>query len=47
MTKTTKELKNKDIELTDEELDNLNAQRDEMVEELKRRGVITNGEVVN
>jgi hypothetical protein len=40
-------LKNKDIELTDEELDNLNAQRDEMVEELKRRGVITNGEVVN
>jgi hypothetical protein len=40
-------LKNKDIELTDEELDELNAQRDEMVEELKRRGVITNGEVVN
>jgi len=40
-------LKNKDIELTDEELDNLNAQRDDMVEELKRRGVITNGEVVN
>ena len=39
-------LKNKDIELTDEELDELNAQRDEMVEELKRRGVITNGEVV-
>jgi hypothetical protein len=43
----TKITKNKDIELTDEELDNLNAQRDEMVEELKRRGVITNGEVVN
>jgi hypothetical protein len=40
-------LKNKNIELTDEELDELNAQRDEMVEELKRRGVITNGEVVN